>query len=362
MAMGIREVVRLPIRNTVHVELTNLCNFDCGFCTNHLMTRERGMMDFDLFKKIINELSEEKISKRVDFHVMGEPLLYDKLIPAIEYVHSKNLKVCVYTNGSLLSKGLSAELSKLDFYMIVVSLQTPDIESFRVRRASIDFKKYTGQIVDFIKLMHASGSETRIRIAFLNTRLSRLVDVPCAVSGIDSKRKALEILKPWIETVYSIEGFPYDGTELDKALEKITLHRPLLIEVGQGRYSLDLPLLCDWGNAFSTSKIYPSRIGACFAIRELFGILWNGDLVLCCADFNGHTKMGNVASSSIMDILNSKRVLEIVQGFKRYRVVHPHCQKCLGGRSRAESLFRSIVSIAFVNFMRRNNVIRIPGP
>ncbi len=44
---------------SVNAELTNHCNLRCPECTSGsgLMTRERGFMDIELYKKVISELS-----------------------------------------------------------------------------------------------------------------------------------------------------------------------------------------------------------------------------------------------------------------------------------------------------------------
>jgi hypothetical protein len=56
--------------------------------------------------------------------------------------------------------------------------------------------------------------------------------------------------------------------------------------------------------------------------------------------FNGNTTVGNLKSSSLSEVFSSGTVKEIVDGFRRFRVVHPYCRKCLGSSSVAGWLMK----------------------
>ena len=109
----------------IHVELTNRCNFSCQFCPDGVMLRERGDMELDLFKKAVGEIAEEKLTDTLLLHVMGEPLLYRYFAEAVDYIHSKGLKVCLTTNGALMTTENTAKLIGKDVDHIIFSVQTP---------------------------------------------------------------------------------------------------------------------------------------------------------------------------------------------------------------------------------------------
>jgi len=57
--------------------------------------------------------------------------------------------------------------------------------------------------------------------------------------------------------------------------------------------------LGDWGNAFTSRRVHPDRLGACgFALRKV-GVLSNGEVTICCPDYDGHTSLGNLHISSL---------------------------------------------------------------
>ena len=39
----------------IDIEVTNACNMDCNMCNRRLMQRAIGYMDFEIFKKVVDE-------------------------------------------------------------------------------------------------------------------------------------------------------------------------------------------------------------------------------------------------------------------------------------------------------------------
>jgi len=68
-------------------------------------------------------------------------------------------------------------------------------------------------------------------------------------------------------------------------------------------------------------------------------------VVLCCMDYDGETSIGNLEELSLQEILNSPRLESIVRGFKRGRLVHPYCRRCLGSHSRLGAHIKPVVSV-----------------
>lgn len=95
----------------VIIEPSNYCNLNCITCTNDRMTRPKGTMDILLYKKIIDEISEENPYTRIWLDYYGEPLLQRfRLYYLIDYAKKKGLKnICINTNGTLLD-GEMAEM------------------------------------------------------------------------------------------------------------------------------------------------------------------------------------------------------------------------------------------------------------
>lgn len=96
---------------SVYVEPTNRCVLKCKFCMhNGRMTRDLGFMDFELYKKIIDDIKNE--IKQVDLLGQGEPLLHKDIVKMVEYAKENNLRANILTNGVLLTEGKMNELVK----------------------------------------------------------------------------------------------------------------------------------------------------------------------------------------------------------------------------------------------------------
>jgi len=111
-------------------------------------------------------------------------------------------------------------------------------------------------------------------------------------------------------------------------------------------------MLEDWGHAFDSGKVYDAWAGYCFGMRDHFSILHNGDVVLCCVDFNGRTKLGNLNNSSLKEVLSSEEVGKIVKGFKKFQLVHPYCKRCLGSGSVLSWLLKPVMSITVLKTLK----------
>ena len=59
-----------------------------------------------------------------------------------------------------------------------------------------------------------------------------------------------------------------------------------------------------------------------------FGVLWNGDVSLCCLDYDATLKVGNVKNHSVEDVMknvDSKKLRASMYGLEK---LHPTCIKC----------------------------------
>ncbi len=343
----IGKYVRFPL-SRVHIELTNICNFDCIFCPKSRMTREKGFMKYELAKKIIDELAENNITEKITFHIMGEPFMHPNIFDVMEYGIRKGIMIGLTTNGSYLTPENSDRLVRLGIDQTNISLQTPDKDSFKLRKAgNLTFDRYSQQTIDYIENLRSNNKNTVVKIHFLNTKYSGSVrPLLGEVNVINDTKTLQDCMKIWIKRIYQIKEIKNSKTEdrVLKGIDRITTNRWNVLEIAPNIF-FETYVLDNWGNALTKSPVIKAKFGYCSALTDHFGILWNGDIILCCKDFDGKTSMGNVNEIRITDILNSDEVVSIVRGFKRFRIIHPHCMRCIGGSSLASSILKQINSI-----------------
>ena len=59
----------------IYVEITNICNLNCSFCSEDNRVKEE--MSLENFELILKKI--KNYTKSIYLHVKGEPLLYSKL-------------------------------------------------------------------------------------------------------------------------------------------------------------------------------------------------------------------------------------------------------------------------------------------
>jgi MoaA/NifB/PqqE/SkfB family radical SAM enzyme len=104
-----------PLPNRLYVECTAACNISCfqACCapeTGITRTRQAGMLDFDLFTRVIDEAGPTLV--RVDFFNYGEAFLHKRAVEMCEYIKTKFPHIYLYTstNGGALNEERSRRL------------------------------------------------------------------------------------------------------------------------------------------------------------------------------------------------------------------------------------------------------------
>jgi hypothetical protein len=121
----------LPSR--MYIECTAACNISCteACCapeTGITRTRQSGMLDFNLFKRAIDEAGPSLV--RVDFFNYGEAFLHKRAVEMCEYIKSSFPHIYLYTstNGLALSQDQARRLvhSGIDEVTFSVDGATPE--------------------------------------------------------------------------------------------------------------------------------------------------------------------------------------------------------------------------------------------
>jgi len=117
-----------------HLDISNPCNIDCNYCwfySKHLSNPpsyefKKAMIKFNDFKHVVDDLSS-LLTDTILFTGAGEPFLHPKINEMIEYVKSKNVKLQIFTNGTLINKKCTKTIikSKTDELFISVSASNP---------------------------------------------------------------------------------------------------------------------------------------------------------------------------------------------------------------------------------------------
>lgn len=142
--------------DAVEIEINSDCNRRCSYCPNSLGPRlERGEMEVDLYRRIIDELALIHFAGRISYDFYNEPLLCSEIINHVRYTRQQlpSVKIVLYTNGTLLS------LTK--FYDLVAAGVTRFIVTKHEGVSRLDLEDYILRLPDHLKeLIHFRDYKT----------------------------------------------------------------------------------------------------------------------------------------------------------------------------------------------------------
>ena len=151
----LQDVIPLDTPFILFIDPANLCNCKCAFCptgdTELRTMRPNGVMDLDLFKKVVDDLKAfPRKLKRVNLYKDGEPLVNKHFPEMVEYLRAANVtdEIWTKTNGLLLTPDLNRRLVK-SMDMIGISVKHVTASGYkRISGVDMDYGDFLNTIED----------------------------------------------------------------------------------------------------------------------------------------------------------------------------------------------------------------------
>lgn len=257
----------------IYIEITNNCNLSCDFCIKN--KRPGKFMSEDEFKNILDKI--KNYTNYLYFHILGEPLLHPKINEFIDIASSFNINIT--TNGYLINRLTNKNVRQLN-----ISLHSYS------DNYNIPLDSYMNNIFNAIK----DFDNTYISFRFwLYTKYSKQI---------------LDFINKNYKTNITLDDIK--NNNCIKITDKIfinTFHEFIWPDLDNDYY-------CESGK--------------CYALKDHIGILVDGTVVPCCLDTKGIINLGNIYKDDLEYILNSKRVINMLDGFKNNKKCEELCKKC----------------------------------
>src|SRR5947199_2076640 len=130
----------------LYIECTAACNISChqACCapeTGITRTRQAGMLDFDLSRRVVDEVGASLV--RIDFFNYGEAFLHKRAVEMCEYIKSRFPHIYLYTstNGLALTEAHARRLVHSGIDEVSVSIDGASQETYVKYRQRGDFDK-----------------------------------------------------------------------------------------------------------------------------------------------------------------------------------------------------------------------------
>lgn len=266
--------------NAVYICPTNVCNNRCITCAIDKMRKgkdaegnpQRGIMKWELFEKIVNELPEAP--RRVYLYKTGEALLHPRFIDMMAYLKEKrpDYEVALNTNAARMNTTIADGL--LDYADYVgISIFAIDREHYKMAHRR-DYFDLVLKNVDYLHSEYVRRKETKKIFIYM---------VRCEANKHYADEEVFDFFsKRYPAFNISINGLfnfynAVDGIEFE-----------------------------------FFDQIEEKKLPRCIIPYSIMPITWDGKVVSCIADPFETNIMGDVSKQSIMEIWNGEK-------YKRYR-------------------------------------------
>jgi MoaA/NifB/PqqE/SkfB family radical SAM enzyme len=244
----------------VDIGTTNLCNSECIMCP-HSKLKKMGTMNMELYRKIIDNCYKLKI-KIITLSFFGEPFLDKTLVEKIKYAKEKGMTVGFYSNASLMTGELARKIIEAGLDNITISFDGYSKETYEKIRKKLNFDVTKRNILNLI--------ETRKKMKKRNPKINLVL-----VELEENKREIKQFYREWKNKV--------DGINI----------------INMRNWANDIKKE-GTKESFHFNKKIKRR--PCALIWLKMVVDWNGDVVLCCDDWNHSTVLGNLKKQTIEEI------------------------------------------------------------
>jgi len=160
-----------PLPSRLYVECTAACNISCNQAccapeTGITRTRQAGMLDYDLFTRVVDEAAPS--AGRIDFFNYGEAFLHKRALDMVEYIKSRHPHVYLYTstNGLALTEDGARRLARSGIDEVTFSIDGATAESYAKYRQRGDFAK----AIRNLTALCAEKQKNGLDVPFVNWR------------------------------------------------------------------------------------------------------------------------------------------------------------------------------------------------
>ncbi len=295
----LQEVIPLSTPMVLFVDPASVCNFKCRFCPTadaaliRKSGRWQGLLDFEQYKKIIDDLKDfDKPLKVLRLYKEGEPLLHPRFTDMVRYARQSGCVdfIDTTTNGSLLTRKKIDELMDAGIDRINISVDGISSEQYReFTRTDVDFNSF----VDNIRYLYQRKGTCEICVKTVGDILTEAEKkLFYDIFGDISDRVFIENIAPC-----------WPGFDVEECMD---------IEIKEGIYGQPI-----------------EEVQVCPYIFYSMAVNSDGTVSLCFLDWERKLIVGDARAESIRGIWNGRPLLDQqLAQLKGKRKTNSTCSSC----------------------------------
>jgi len=282
------------------LEPTNICNLHCPICANgsgKMNSLQKGKMDFELFKTIINELSPYLYEALLWGY--GEPIIHERIYDMIKYIENKKIKTVISTNAQLIKLDDARKLVDSGLSRIIIALDGASETTYQIYRKGGKFNnvirtlQFLNQAKDEVK---SNKPEIRLQFIVMKHNEHEIESIKLLAKEYNAKLK----LKTAVVNDETKDFLPSKSE--------------------YSRFSLK-------NNKLAPKDKQPK---SCPYIWKWATINWDGSIVPCCKDPMRDHQVGSILeNNSFLNVWTSKEFKHFRRTFLTDKMSLKRCSICV---------------------------------
>lgn len=308
-----RRIITSSFPPSIAVQSSAYCNSNCRLCPVGLGIKgvEKGFLDFDIFKQIIDETKEYLV--KVYFGDWGEPFLNPNIFEMIEYAEKNKIATAVSTNlHQVKNENDLINLLDCKLSLLIISLHGVSQETYEAYQPGKNFEETVKKIKTLINLKEKlKRKKPVIELVFAITKKNQHeiekmwqfskdlgVDYSMYTASLNlrfylnNSKKMVRMIKEWAQ---DDKLDLWDNTSFAKG----TINK--FYETILKEQKINFNRLDELGLTVRHFCIDP---------WTSLVVNWDGTVSLCCVDYSKHV-MGDTKKESIIKIWNNKNYINV---------------------------------------------------
>ena len=278
------------------IEITNACNLNCLMCNTKFQTRPEGLMSAEVFERIVTELKANGINN-AGLHTVGETFLYKDLATLVNIAKKHDFRVWMSTNGQYPERMMRLyQKFPKQITDIRISTDGATQETFEKIRIGGSFDK----LMESFEILHSLNSGKK------QYRIGLTVDSILNMANIFEIRSYFDIFGKYVSSedinfniVNSLNSLK-DGIDEDSYISQSFPFTHLI--------NSSVPCHMPFTNSYFT---------------------YDGQVTLCCRDYNGEITAGDIMDSTLEQVWNGEQAENIRHQHKNPETLKiDACLKC----------------------------------
>jgi len=289
---------------SISVEPTTACNLRCPECPSGLrsFTRPTGMLQEQLFRKIVDEM-QEKLCYLL-FYFQGEPYLNPHFLNWVEYASQRKIYTATSTNGHFLNEQNARRTVASGLDRLIISIDGSTQETYQAYRRGGTLEKVlegTTNVVAWKKKLRSRTPHIVFQCLVVRPNEHQVEEVKQL-----ARRLGVDSVGFKTAQIYDYQ----QGSPLIPLQQKYSRYRKL----ANGTYTIKNKLL-----------------NHCWKMWHSCVITWDGRVVPCCFDKDAHHQLGNLQQQSFGEVWHSLTYRQFRSKLLHARSEIDICKNCTEG-------------------------------